>query len=138
MLNNLILVGAACAVFLGTIFPILSEALRGVKMAVGPPFYNRVNVPIGLGILLLIGLCPQLVWRRASWARLRRNLVLPGLAALCGVVALVAADIRHPWALAAYTLAVFALVATGRELFRTRRGRQAATKSSSILLVTAS
>ncbi|RME55741.1 MAG: heme lyase CcmF/NrfE family subunit, partial [Deltaproteobacteria bacterium] len=48
LLNNLVLLGACFAVFWGTIFPVISEAVRGVKITVGPPFFNKVNIPIGL------------------------------------------------------------------------------------------
>jgi len=126
MLNNVIFAGAAAAVFWGTVFPVLSESLSGVKVAVGPPFYNRVTVPIGLGLLFLTGLCPQLQWRGTNWARLGRSLVLPGLAGLWGAVLLVALGVRHGWALAAFALATFALVGTGRPLLAAARGRQIA------------
>ncbi len=48
LFNNLVLVGIAFAVFWGTMFPVISEAVRGVKITVGPPFFNRVNAPLGL------------------------------------------------------------------------------------------
>ena len=50
LFNNLMLVGIAFAVFWGTIFPVLSEAVRGVKITVGPPFFNKVNGPLALGL----------------------------------------------------------------------------------------
>jgi len=64
LFNNLILVGAAFAIFWGTVFPLISEAVRGVKITVGPPFYNQIMVPIGLALLLLTGICPLISWRR--------------------------------------------------------------------------
>ena len=51
LFNNLVLVGIAFAVFWGTIFPVLSEAVRGVKITVGPPFFNKVNAPLALGLI---------------------------------------------------------------------------------------
>ena len=51
LFNNLLLVGIAFSVLWGTLFPILSEAVRGSKITVGPPFFNRVNVPLGLLLL---------------------------------------------------------------------------------------
>jgi cytochrome c-type biogenesis protein CcmF len=64
-------------VFFGTIFPLLSEAVRGVKMSVGAPFFNLVNLPIFLGLIVLMGVGPLIAWRRASWENLRRNFVRP-------------------------------------------------------------
>ena len=51
LFNNLLLVGIAFSVLWGTLFPILSEVVRGTKITVGPPFFNQVNVPLGLALL---------------------------------------------------------------------------------------
>jgi cytochrome c-type biogenesis protein CcmF len=58
LFNNLLLVGAAFAIFWGTIFPLITEAVRGVKITVGPPFYNQVAGPIFLATIILMGVCP--------------------------------------------------------------------------------
>lgn len=107
LFNNLILVGAAFSVFLGTVFPILSEAVRGVKISVGPPFFNQVNVPIGLSLLLLMGLCPLLAWRKASPRNLSRNFLIPAVIALVGATLMVAFGMGNPIAVVAFTLSVF-------------------------------
>src|SRR5262245_1402992 len=70
LLNNLILVGIAFTVFWGTVFPVLSEWVRGVKITVGPPFFNRVNAPLGIALVFLMGVGPVIAWRRASWTSL--------------------------------------------------------------------
>ena len=88
LLNNLVLLGIAFATFWGTIFPIVSEAFRGVKITVGPPFYNQVNVPIGMVLLALIGIGPVIAWRRSSWSNLKKNFTKPVLAAVIGAAAL--------------------------------------------------
>lgn len=88
LFNNLVLLGIAFATFWGTIFPIISEAVRGIKITVGPPFYNQVNVPIGLVLLALIGIGPVIAWRRATWTNLKRNFTKPVIAGLIGAVAL--------------------------------------------------
>ena len=69
LFNNLILVGAAFTVLWGTLFPIISEAVRGVKITVGPPFFNQIMVPIALALVTLAGICPTIAWRRASLPR---------------------------------------------------------------------
>ena len=88
LFNNLVLLGIAFATFWGTIFPIISEAVRGVKITVGPPFYNQVNVPIGLALLALIGIGPVIAWRRATFSNLRKNFLKPVSAGLVAAVAL--------------------------------------------------
>src|SRR3954462_6771253 len=64
LFNNLLLVGVAFSVLWGTLFPILSELVKGTKITVGPPFFNRVNVPLGLLLLALTGMGPLIAWRR--------------------------------------------------------------------------
>jgi cytochrome c-type biogenesis protein CcmF len=88
LFNNLLLLGIAFATFWGTIFPIISEAVRGVKITVGPPFYNQVNVPIGLALLALVGIGPLIAWRKASWGNLKKNFKLPVMAGLIGAAIL--------------------------------------------------
>ncbi|MGH8056331.1 MAG: heme lyase CcmF/NrfE family subunit, partial [Candidatus Entotheonellia bacterium] len=79
--NNIILVVIACTVFLGTIFPVIAEAVQGVKVSVGAPFFNRVSVPLAYALLVLMGIGPLIAWRRASWDHLKRNFTYPVLAA---------------------------------------------------------
>jgi cytochrome c-type biogenesis protein CcmF len=86
--NNLVLVGIAFSVLWGTLFPILSEWVRGEKITVGAPFFNTVNVPLGLLLLALTGIGPLIAWRRASVANIRRQFIFPGLAGLSTGVAL--------------------------------------------------
>src|SRR5204863_468454 len=75
--NNLVLVGIAFSVLWGTLFPIISEAVRGNKITVGPPFFNTVNIPLGLLLLLLTGIGPLIAWRRASVANLKGQFIVP-------------------------------------------------------------
>ncbi len=94
MFNNVMLLASCFVVLWGTLFPILSEAVRGYKITVGAPFFNRVNVPLGLFLLFLTGIGPLLAWRSTSWASVKRNFALPAaFAALVGI-ALVAFGMR--------------------------------------------
>ncbi len=77
LFNNLALVGIAFAVLWGTLFPIISEAVTGTKITVGPAFFNPVNVPLGLFLLLLTGIGPLIAWRKASAANLQRQFIVP-------------------------------------------------------------
>ena len=88
LFNNLILLVACVAVLSGTLFPVFSEWITGNKISVGPPFFNRVNIPIGLFLLFLTGVGPLLAWRRTSLESLRRNFGWPALGGLVvGVIA---------------------------------------------------
>ena len=77
LFNNMVF-GLICfSVFWGTIFPVLSEAVKGEKITVGAPFFNQVNIPLGLILLFLTGVGPLLVWRRTSKKALIRNFSVP-------------------------------------------------------------
>ncbi len=82
LFNNLLLLVACFTVLWGTLFPVLSEWVQGHKITVGPPFFNRVNIPIALLLLLLTALGPLLAWRRTSLESIKRNFLKPALGAL--------------------------------------------------------
>ena len=107
LLNNLILVGAAFAIFLGTVFPVISEAVRGVKITVGEPFFNQVIGPIFLALILLTGICTFLGWRRASAKNLIRNFLYPLVGALVMCLVLFLVGIREWYALTLFPLCAF-------------------------------
>src|ERR1700736_6383218 len=82
LFNNLILLAACFTVLWGTLFPVLSEYVQGTKVTVGPPFYNRVNIPIGLFLLFLTGIGPLLASRSTSLRSIKRNFLYPAIGAL--------------------------------------------------------
>ena len=82
LLNNVIFATIAFTTLLGTTWPILSELFTGDKLAVSAPFFNKVNGPIFAALLFLVGVCPLLPWRRATWQALRRQLLWPFVGAL--------------------------------------------------------
>jgi cytochrome c-type biogenesis protein CcmF len=96
LFNNLVLLAACFTVLWGTLFPVLSEYVQGSKVTVGAPFYNRVNLPIGLFLLFLTGIGPLLAWRSTSLRSIRRNFILPGIAMVVALVGLIASGV-HPW-----------------------------------------
>ncbi len=124
LFNNLILLGATFAIFWGTIFPLVSEAVRGVKITVGPPFYNQVMVPIGLVLLLLTGICPLISWRRASGKNLRRNFLFPLIVAAIGGIVILAWGVRHPYALISFILSIFVAATIVIEFVRGTKARR--------------
>lgn len=107
LFNNLILLVSCFAVLWGTLFPVISEAVIGEKISVDAPFFNRVNVPIGLFLLFLTGVGPLIAWRRSSIESLKRAFFWPTIAALGLVLGLVLAGVRHPYALVSFGLCLF-------------------------------
>jgi cytochrome c-type biogenesis protein CcmF len=90
MFNNLLLLGVMFAILCGTLFPILSEAVRGYKITVGAPFFNKVAIPIGLLLLFLTGVGPLLAWRSTSVGSIKRNFTWPAVfSVLVGIVLIV-------------------------------------------------
>jgi cytochrome c-type biogenesis protein CcmF len=96
LFNNLVLLAACFAVLWGTLFPVLSEWVQGTKITVGPPFFNRVMLPITMLLLLLTAVGPLLAWRKTSLESLKRNFLWPAVAAVASAVVLVAFGMR-PW-----------------------------------------
>ena len=124
LLNNLLLVGVALATFWGTIFPLLSEALRGVKIAVGPQFYQQVNGPILLGLLFLLGIGPPLGWRRTSGRSIGRVFRWPIIAAIATVGLLLVLGLRHAPSLLVLCGSVLVVGTVVAELVRGTLSRQ--------------
>ena len=105
--NNLLFVGIAFSVLWGTLFPILSEWVRGEKITVGPPFFNAVNIPMGLLLLGLTGIGPLIAWRKASPSNLRRQFLAPAITGVAVGAMLVVLGMRNGYALVSYVLAAF-------------------------------
>jgi len=89
LFNNLVLLVACVAILSGTLFPVFSEWFTGSRISVGAPFFNKVNIPLGLLLLFLTGVGPLLAWRKTSAESLKRNLLWPALVGLAGGVIVV-------------------------------------------------
>jgi cytochrome c-type biogenesis protein CcmF len=124
LFNNLLLVGVAFSVLWGTLFPILSELVRGTKITVGPPFFNRVNVPLGLLLLGLTGIGPLIAWRKASTANLKRQFIAPVLSGLFVLLMLMVLGVGDFHALVAFSLAGFVAGTIVQEFYRGVRARR--------------
>ncbi|HTS88713.1 MAG TPA: heme lyase CcmF/NrfE family subunit [Gemmatimonadales bacterium] len=118
LFNNLLFVGIAFSVLWGTLFPILSEAVRGTKISVGPPFFNKVNVPLGLLLLLLTGIGPLIAWRKASTRNLRRQFTWPVATGLVVAALLVASGMRSYMAVLSLALGGFVVGTLVQEFYR--------------------
>jgi cytochrome c-type biogenesis protein CcmF len=118
LFNNLLFIGIAFSVLWGTLFPILSEAVRGTKISVGPPFFNKVNVPLGLLLLALTGIGPLIAWRKASTANLKRQFTWPITSGIVVMAVLLAAGMRNYYALVSLGLGGFVVGTLAQEFFR--------------------
>ncbi|MDE3171365.1 MAG: heme lyase CcmF/NrfE family subunit [Acidobacteriota bacterium] len=121
LFNNLILLAACFAVLWGTLFPVLSEWVTGSKISVGPPFFDKVNIPIALFLLLLTGVGPLLAWRKTSFDALKRNFAWPlGIALVAGVVAFLF-GFRDVYACMCLILSIFVTLTIASEFYRGAR-----------------
>ena len=107
LFNNLLFVLFCFTVLWGTLFPILSEWVQGKKVTVGPPFYNKVTIPVTLLLLLLTATGPLLAWRKTSLESLKRNFLWPFLGAIAVGVAMIVFGVR-PWTDISYFYALMA------------------------------
>ncbi len=127
LFNNLVLVVACFAIFWGTMFPVFTEAITGTQMTVGPPFFNRVNVPILLLLLLLTGIGPLIAWRRASWPSLRRAFTMPATAGSVTALVMIPLGVRDFATVMAFGLSIFVTATIIQEFWRGARARASAT-----------
>jgi cytochrome c-type biogenesis protein CcmF len=132
LFNNLILLASCFAVLWGTLFPVISEAVTGEKISVDAPFFNRVNIPIGLFLLFLTGVGPLFAWRRTSLDSLKRNFLWPSIAAVTLVSCLAVAGVRHFYALMSFGLCLFVAWTIVAEFYKGSRAIAAKTGSNLI------
>ncbi|MDX6490369.1 MAG: cytochrome c-type biosis protein CcmF, partial [Gaiellaceae bacterium] len=129
--NNLLLVAFTLIVLWGVAFPLLSEAVRGEAITVGPPYFNFFLRVLGLPLLLLMGIGPLVAWRRSSLRALGASLIWPAVVALVtGAVLLALGAGSSLPGLVAYTFCAFVLGAIVLEFLRGTRARKALGASS--------
>jgi cytochrome c-type biogenesis protein CcmF len=124
LLNNIVLVSALFTIFLGTIFPLISEAVAGVQISVGAPYFNSVTVPLFLFLVFLMGVGPMIAWRRASWDNLRRNFLWPALASFAFGLALFAWKVKDFLPLLGFTLLAFVVLTMAYDTALALRARK--------------
>ncbi|MBI4480667.1 MAG: heme lyase CcmF/NrfE family subunit [Acidobacteria bacterium] len=118
LFNNLLLLAACFAVLWGTLFPVITEAVKGVKISVGAPFFNKVNIPIGLLLLFLTGVGPLFAWRKTSLGSLKKNFLYPGVFALGVGAMLFALGVREFYPQMSFILCVFVGLTVVLEFYR--------------------
>lgn len=119
--NNVLFLAAAFAVLWGTIYPIIAEAISGVRLAVGPPFFNAVFIPIGLALIALTGLGPLIAWRRMNPRAFVRMIRVPLIAGAVTAIVPAMLGVRSAGALTAFALCAFTATAVLAEFVRGSR-----------------
>ena len=129
LFNNVIFVVLCFTVFWGTIFPVISEAVNGIKITVGPPFFNQVNTPIGLFLLGLTGVGPLLAWRKTSLQNMKKTFFLPILNFIIAGILFWVFGYKD-YVLITLSLSVFVLTAIGEEFIQGIRIRKRKSQES--------
>jgi cytochrome c-type biogenesis protein CcmF len=133
LINNLLFLGIAFAIFWGTIYPLVAEAVADQKVSVGPPYFKQVAGPLLGAMLLLMGIGPLMPWRRASRDHLLHSFLIPVLCAAGGLIVLAAVGVRDPYALLGFALCLFVLGTIVQEFARGMRARHRATGDNYVL-----
>lgn len=126
LINNLLFAAFAFVVLLGTVFPLIAEAVNETRLSIGRPYFDRMTAPIGLALLFMMAVAPALPWRKASAGVLRDRLLVPAWAGGLTLVVLVATGIRSLGALLAFALGAFAAAAALRQLVLAARAARRA------------
>ncbi|MBD3305355.1 heme lyase CcmF/NrfE family subunit [candidate division KSB3 bacterium] len=125
LVTNYVFMGLGFAVLYGTLYPFFSELFTGKKVVVNTSFFNRVSIPVGLLLLLIMGICQLIAWRKASLTNLRRRFLLPLEITVVGVILLAMLGMRHLPVLLTCGLGGFVVVTMGvdvvKSLLRSRR-----------------
>ena len=136
--QNVLLVGIAFTVLLGTTFPLLAEAVRGTKLSIQAPFFNTIIAPMGYLLLLLMGVGTLIAWRKSSWEGLRRNFKNPFILATVGTVFLAwfLADRNLLWSVhTIFWLTIFVTSTIVLEIVKAVQAKSSQTKSNFIIVL---
>ena len=120
--NNVLFAAFAFVILLGTLFPLIVEAINDDRISVGVPYFNRMTMPIGLTLLFLMAIAPVLPWRKASGELLRHRLIWPAWIGVGSMIFAVAIGARGFAPVLAFGLGGFAAGSAGRQVvLATRR-----------------
>ena len=133
LINNLLFLGIAFAIFWGTIYPLVAEALADQKVSVGPPYFKQVAGPLLGALILLMGIGPLMPWRRASRDHLVHNFLLPVASTVIGLAILAVVGVRDPFAILGFGLCLFVLGTIVQEFARGMLARHQATGENYVL-----
>jgi cytochrome c-type biogenesis protein CcmF len=124
--NNLLFTVFAFVVLMGTVFPLLAEALQGRQLSVGQPYFDRLVVPIGIGLLFLMAVAPALPWRAASGEVLRRRLLVPAYVGVATMIVTLLFGAHGVAQVVSFGLGSFALTGIARNLLSAVQARRTA------------
>ncbi|WP_224362233.1 heme lyase CcmF/NrfE family subunit [Hyalangium versicolor] len=116
LVNNLVFVAITFTVLLGTLYPLVSEAVRGVRVSVGEPYFNKMAVPGGIAVLFLMGVGPMLPWGTPNKDALRRQFIFPAATGVVVAAICYAVGMRGFYPLLTFGIAGFVTFITLREL----------------------
>src|SRR5947208_7346259 len=124
LFQNVLFMAATLTVLLGTLYPLVAEAISGAQLSIGGPYFDRVEIPVALALLFLMGIGPQLPWHGASRATLERQFTAPIIAAAVGAVAALVTGTTALPAVLTYALGAFVLATVVQEFARGVRARR--------------
>lgn len=133
LLNNVLFIGALFAVFWGTVFPLVTEAVTGTQMMVSAPFYNTVVLPIGVALILLMAIGPVVAWRKSSLENLGKFLLAPASMALIIMLIIFFLGYRNPLSLASYFASSFVVWTILSEFWRGVNARMRMTGEAAVI-----
>jgi cytochrome c-type biogenesis protein CcmF len=124
LFQNVLFMAATLTVLLGTLYPLVAEAISGAQLSIGGPYFDRVEIPLALALLFLMGVGPQLPWHGASRATLERQFTAPILAAAAGALAALITGTTALAAVLTYALGAFVIATVVQEFARGVRARR--------------
>src|SRR4051812_42531270 len=124
LFQNVLFVAATLTVLLGTLYPLVAEAISGAQLSIGGPYFDRVEIPLALALLFLMGVGPQLPWHGASRATLERQFTAPIVAAAGGALAALVTGTTALAAVLTYALGAFVMATVVQEFARGVRARR--------------
>jgi cytochrome c-type biogenesis protein CcmF len=136
LLNNLLLTVFMFTVLVGTLFPLVAEAIRGVKVSVGGPFYTPMTLPVICALLFLMGVGPALPWKRGSAEALKKKMIPGAITGVALAVVVIALGARDIYGIMAFLFAGFAAALNVGEYAEGVRARRAAHGESVLTALT--
>jgi len=135
LFNNLVLLASCFAILWGTLFPVISEKFTGEKISVDAPFFNKINIPIAMFLLLLTGVGPLIAWRKSSFDSLKRAFLWPTVAGAIVSGGLFVMGVRSFYALVSFGLCMFVLASVAMEFVKGANAIASKDKSSFVTSV---
>ncbi len=123
LVNNFLLLVVTGITLWGVLYPVFSNLARDVDVSVAAPYFNRVNGPVLLLMVIVMGIGPLLPWRRTTTRSLQRWLIPPGIGAILVAALLIAFGIREFWAILGFAAVAFAALAVLEEWYMGTRAR---------------